>query len=68
MYMQGLTEAERKKPMNLAGIGGKAITEEVSLALDPERSGVFNRQQREDRSSRKYVLYCQSYKTFQRIK
>lgn len=53
MYMQGLTEAERKKPMNLAGIGGKAITEEVSLALDPERPGVFNRQQREERSPRK---------------
>lgn len=53
MYMQGLTEAERKKPMNLAGIGGKAITEEVSLALDPERSGILNRRQREERSSRK---------------
>lgn len=53
MYMQGLTEAERKKPMNLAGIGGKGITEEISLEMDPERSGVFNRQQKEERSSRK---------------
>ena len=45
MYMQGLTEAERKKPMNLAGIGGKGITEEISLEMDPERSGVRTEEQ-----------------------
>lgn len=51
-YIQSLTEAERKEPMNLAGLRGKGITEGVSLGLAPERWGVFNRLKREDRSSR----------------
>lgn len=45
-----LRKQKVKTPMNLAGIEEKGITEEVSLELDPERSGIFNRQQREEGS------------------